>query len=66
MDKISLMENIEIKLSKSKIGSTQRQKDTLKALGLNKVNDCKMHKDTLQIRGMVLKVSHLVNVKKHI
>jgi len=59
------MENLDIKLTRSKIGSTQRQKDTLTALGLNKLNDCRTHKATPQIKGMLIKVAHLVQVKKN-
>jgi large subunit ribosomal protein L30 len=55
---------IRIKQTKSKIGSTQRQKDTLQALGLRKMNAIVEHEDNKQIMGMIQKVAHLVTVEK--
>ncbi len=56
------MEKIRIKQVRSKIGSTQRQKKTLEALGLRKINAVVEHEHTPQIAGMVEKVKHLVLV----
>lgn len=47
---------------KSSIGYTQRQKDTIRALGLRRLGDVVEHADTPVIRGMIDKVSHLVAV----
>ena len=58
------MAKIRIKQVKSKIGSTERQKLTLQALGLNKVNASVEVEATPQINGMVAKVQHLVTVEK--
>ncbi|MEO0293726.1 MAG: 50S ribosomal protein L30 [candidate division WOR-3 bacterium] len=55
---------LRIKQIRSKIGSNKRQKATLKALGLKKINDVVVHKDTPSIRGMIKKVSHLVEVEE--
>lgn len=49
---------------KSSIGYSQRQKNTIRALGLRKLGQTVEHKDTAVIRGMVDKVSHLVKVEK--
>lgn len=49
---------------KSKIGSTQRQKKTLEALGLHKMNQSKEHEGTPQFMGMVNKVKHLVSCEE--
>jgi large subunit ribosomal protein L30 len=38
------------------------QKATIKALGLRKINHQVVHDDTPQIRGMVAKVGHLLDV----
>jgi len=58
------MAKLRIKQVKSKIGSTKRQKLTLEALGLRKVDAVVEHEDTAQIMGMIKKVSHLVTVEK--
>ncbi len=58
------MAKIRVTLVKSKIGSTKRQKRTLQALGLRKINSIVEHEATPQILGMVKKVSHLITVKE--
>jgi len=57
-----MMAKIRVKQVKSKIGSTQRQKDTLQALGLRKISQTIEVEATPQILGMVAKVRHLVEV----
>lgn len=52
----------KIKLIKSPIGMPERQKKTLVALGLRKMNQIVEQKDTPQLRGMIARVSHLVSV----
>ncbi len=49
---------------KSSIGYPQRQKRTIRALGLRRLGDVVEQPDTPPIRGMVNKVSHLVRVEK--
>lgn len=56
------MGKVKLKQIKSIIGASQRQKDTMKALGLGKINREVEHEATLQIVGMVNKVSHLITV----
>lgn len=58
------MKKIKITLVKSPIDRPQRQKDTLVALGLGKMNSAKEVEATPQILGMVRKVSHLVAVEE--
>jgi large subunit ribosomal protein L30 len=58
------MAKIKIKYIKSKIGSTERQKKTLQALGLRKLNSTREVEATPQIMGMVKKVSHLITVEE--
>ncbi len=53
---------IEITLVRSPIGYSKRQKATIRALGLKKVNQTVTHHDNNVLRGMLDKVSHLVNV----
>jgi large subunit ribosomal protein L30 len=55
---------LRITLVKSAIGYSQRHKDTIKALGLRRMNQMVLHDDTPVIRGMVAKVSHLVEVEE--
>jgi len=54
------MAKIKITQVKSRIGASQRQKNTLDALGLKKLNQTVEHEATPQILGMVSKLSHLV------
>jgi large subunit ribosomal protein L30 len=58
------MKKIKITLVKSPIDRPERQKLTLKALGLTKTNYSKEVEATPQILGMVRKVEHLVKVEK--
>ena len=58
------MAKLRIKQVKSKIGSTKRQKQTLEALGLRKINAVVEHEVTPQIKGMIEKVNHLVIVEE--
>jgi len=58
------MAKIKIAQVKSKIGSTKRQKKTLEALGLKRINATVEHDSTPQILGMVEKVKHLLRVEK--
>jgi large subunit ribosomal protein L30 len=58
------MKKINITLVKSPIDRPERQKLTLKALGLNKTNSAKEVEATPQILGMVQKVNHLVKVEE--
>jgi large subunit ribosomal protein L30 len=58
------MAKIKVTQIKSKIGSPERQKRTLIALGLTKINATKEFEATPQILGMVEKVKHLVSVEK--
>ena len=58
------MAKIKVTQVKSKIGSTLRQKRTLEALGLKKMNATVEHEDTPEILGMVAKVRHLVSLEK--
>ena len=57
------MPQITITQVKSIIDRPQRQKLTMQALGLGKVNKSVTVEETPQIKGMVQKVQHLVEVK---
>lgn len=49
---------------KSSIGYSRRQKGTIRALGLRRLGDVVEHNDTPEVRGMLNKVSHLVQVEE--
>lgn len=53
-----------ITLVKSPIGSKKYQKDTLKALGLTKMNKSVEKVNTVNIQGMIKTVEHLVKVEE--
>jgi len=48
----------------SAIRRTKDQRETLKGLGLNKINRTRELEDTPAVRGMIAKVSHLVRVEE--
>ena len=58
------MARIKITQVKSGIDRSERQKLTLQALGLNKLNASKEVEATPQILGMVKKVNHLIKVEE--
>lgn len=53
---------IKIQLVKSPIGYTERQKKTVRALGLRRMNQIVERPDTDSVRGMVNSIGHLVRV----
>ena len=55
-------DRVKIKLVKSPIGASKRQKATLRALGLRKINQTVAKADRPEIRGMINRVMHLVEV----
>jgi len=58
------MGKVQVTQIKSGIDRSRRQKDTLKALGLRKINATVVHEGTPQIMGMINKVNHLVKVEQ--
>ena len=58
------MAKIRITQTKSRIGSTARQKKTLDALGLRKMQATVEHDASPQIMGMITKVKHLVRIEE--
>jgi len=58
------MAKIRIKQVRSKIDRPERQKRTLEALGLTKINQVVEHEGTHQILGMVNAVKHLIQVEE--
>jgi large subunit ribosomal protein L30 len=58
------MSPLKITQKKSVIGSKEGHKRTIRALGLRRIRHEKVHGDTPQIRGMINKVRHLVEVEE--
>ena len=58
------MKKLKIKQIKSAIDRPERQKRTLRALGITKMNQTVVHDATPQILGMVNKIQHLLLVEE--
>lgn len=55
---------LKITLVKSAIGYDKTQKATVRALGLNRLNATRVVSDTPQMRGMINKVLHLLQIEE--
>jgi large subunit ribosomal protein L30 len=55
---------IKVTQVKSHIDRPRKQKDTIKALGLGKINKSNVLETNAQIEGMLSKVAHLVSIEK--
>lgn len=55
---------LKITLVRSPIGREKSQKATVQALGIQKLNQTVEKEDTPAIRGMINKISHLVEVEE--
>jgi large subunit ribosomal protein L30 len=58
------MSSLKITQTRSVIGSLGKHKKTVRALGLKRIQDTRVHGDTPQVRGMIRKVRHLVEVEE--
>ncbi|WP_049567393.1 50S ribosomal protein L30 [Streptomyces sp. SBT349] len=58
------MAQLKITQVKSRIGSKQNHRETLRSLGLRKINDVVVKDDRPEIRGMANTVRHLVTVEE--
>ena len=55
---------IKVTLVRSVIGTKQSHRDTVRGLGLGRINSTKVLGDTPEVRGMINKVSYLVSVSE--
>ncbi len=55
---------VRVTLVHSPIGYPKRQKETVRALGLSRINQTVEHIDNPCVRGMITKVIHLVEVEE--
>ncbi len=58
------MARLKVTQIKSKISEKQNQRDTLRSLGLKRINDVVVREDNSQNRGYVRTVAHLVKVEE--
>ena len=58
------MSTLRITQVRSAIGAKPKQRGTLRALGLRRINHTVEHSDRPEIRGMLAKVPHLVRVEE--
>jgi large subunit ribosomal protein L30 len=54
---------IKVTQRRSRNGADQRQRDTLRSLGLRRIGQTVEHEDSPQLRGMLHRVRHLVEVR---
>ena len=55
---------LKVTLVKSSIGFEKSQKETVRSLGLRRINHTVTLSDNPQIRGMIYKVRHLLSVEE--
>ena len=58
------MTRLQVTQVRSTIGSKRNQRNTLRSLGLKRINDTVVKEDRPEIRGMVQTVTHLVTVEE--
>jgi large subunit ribosomal protein L30 len=58
------MATLRVTQVRSAIGAKPKQRGTLRALGLRRINHTVEHRDDPEIRGMVSRVPHLVRVEE--
>jgi len=58
------MATLRVTQRRSPIGGTERQRATLRALGLKRIRDVVVKEDRPEIRGMIIAVAHLVVVEE--
>ncbi len=58
------MPQLKVTQVKSAIGTKRNQRQTLRSLGLKRINDSVVQEDRPEIRGMVATVPHLVTVEE--
>jgi large subunit ribosomal protein L30 len=58
------MSKLRVTQRRSVIDRPQDQKDTVRRLGLHRINDSVLKEDRPDVRGMIAKVRHLVDVEE--
>ncbi len=58
------MARLKVTQTRSKIGGTHGQRESLRSLGLKRIRDVVVKEDRPEIRGMIQRVRHLVTVEE--
>ncbi len=58
------MARLKVTQVRSAIDRVAKQKGTIRALGLRRLGDSRVHEDKPEIRGMIARVRHLVSVEE--
>ena len=58
------MARLKVTQLRSKIGAKENQRESLRSLGLKRINDVVVKEDRPEIRGMIFAVNHLVSVEE--
>ena len=58
------MAEVKVTQTKSVIGGTAGQRDTMRSLGLKRIGDSVTKTDSPQVQGMIRTVAHLVTVEE--
>lgn len=58
------MAKLRITQVRGRVGKPERQRRTLRALGLRRIRHSVVHEDRPEIRGMIARVRHLVDVEE--
>ncbi|WP_028707884.1 50S ribosomal protein L30 [Propionicicella superfundia] len=58
------MARLQVTQTKSPIGGTKSQRETLRSLGLKRIGDTKVLEDRPEFRGMIGAITHLVSVEE--
>jgi large subunit ribosomal protein L30 len=64
MARKSKKKTVQITLVRSPLGTSGRHRGTVRALGLRRPRHTVQHVDTPQLRGMLAKVAHLVEIEE--
>ena len=57
------MKKIKVKLVRGLAGCKQQHRDTVRGLGLKKINQVNELNDTPEVRGMINRVNYLVRIE---
>ena len=58
------MARLKVTQIRSTIGRKRNQRESLRSLGLKRINDVVVKEDRPEIRGMIFAVNHLVTVEE--
>lgn len=58
-----MAKKFKVRLKRSVIGATQKQRDAVRCLGLGRINSESVLNDTPATRGQIFKIQHLLDVE---